>query len=412
VALLAVIGLALYVPGRLLWAESHFRAAQEALRRRDFALAREHLLTYLEVRPNSAAAHLLLAQAARRTGFFEEAERRLAICERLEGPTPATDLERTLQSVQQGDLSAAGPLWAKIEEDVPETDLILEALCQGYRKNYLLQGTLRCLDCWLKRQPDNVEALLLRGWVRERQIDIRAAIADYRQALTAAPDNAEVKLRLARALLRSGQPRQALPLFQALAEASPADPAAGLGVALCHKQLGRIKQARRLLARLTAQHPQEFQVLYERGKFALETGHGAEAETWLRKAVALAPDDYQANYSLSLCLTRRGSPQEAQALRKRVKQLEANVVRIGDLTEKLQGRPAEPGLRCEIGELFLSIGEYQEGVYWLESALRADPAFRRAHKALADHYDRHEQPALADLHRRQAGGTPAQAAGP
>src|SRR5262249_43463495 len=150
-----------------------------------------------------------------------------------------------------------------------------------------------------------------------------------------------------------------------LSEQSPRDPAPGLGVAQCEMQLGRSGEAKKLLDQLAADHPQEYQVVFERGRFALETGRGREAETWLRQAVALAPDDYQANFSLSKCLNQQGPSAEALTLRKRVKQIESDVVRIADLTEKLQSRPTDPALRCEIGELFFRIGEYKEGVFWL-----------------------------------------------
>jgi tetratricopeptide (TPR) repeat protein len=401
-ALLAVTGLSLYLPCRLLWAESHFRAAQKALDRRDFAQAEGHLHTYLDVHPNSAPAHLLLAQLARRTGFLDEAERRLTICERLDGPTPATDLEHTLLAVQQGDLSAEASLWSQVRADAPEANLILEALAQGYRKNYLLRSLGHCLDAWIKRQPDNAVALLQRAWVHDRQGNLTAAVADCRRALAADPDNRNTRVRLARALLQAGQARKAEPLFAGLYDQSPDDPQAGVGLALCRRQLGRTAQARQLLAHLTERFPETFEVLLERGRLALETGQDADAETWLRRAVALAPDDYRALYSLSQCLNRRGPPAEARALRERVRRLQADMARMSRLTDRLQRRPADPDLRRQIGDLFLRIGEDREGLFWLQSALRADPRHVPTHLALAGYYERHYQPSLAGRHRRLA----------
>ena len=48
----------------------------------------------------------------------------------------------------------------------------------------------------------------------------------------------------------------------------------------------------------------------------------------------------------------------------------------------------DPAPRCETGTLLLRNGREQEGVRWLISALRNDPLYRPAHKALADHYER------------------------
>src|SRR6516162_7740495 len=62
VAGLAVAGEAAYLIGRQLWADHHFRAAEEAMGRRDFDAARSHLALCLEVRPTDAEAHFLAAR--------------------------------------------------------------------------------------------------------------------------------------------------------------------------------------------------------------------------------------------------------------------------------------------------------------------------------------------------------------
>src|SRR5262249_5176340 len=67
--LLSFVGLggAAYVAYDWLWgAESHWRAAHEAVRRDDCRKADEQLKIYLKARPDKAEAHLLAAQVARR----------------------------------------------------------------------------------------------------------------------------------------------------------------------------------------------------------------------------------------------------------------------------------------------------------------------------------------------------------
>jgi predicted Zn-dependent protease len=398
--LLVLISVGLYVPGRLLWAEGELHAAQNAFDARQLSEARLHLVEYLEVWPNSAAAHLLMARTARRAGFFAEAERRLDICERIEGANEATGLERALLVVQQGDLSGEASLRGQLEQKPAESEMIREALLQGYRKNYLLQKMLRLLDGWLEEQPGNTYALLQRAWVRERQNVVSLAIVDYRRALRSDPKDVPAQLALAQALLRDGQPREAEKRFRDLRDRQPADPQVGLGLALSLRKLGgRTPDAQRLLDELVKRHPRQFSLLLERGRLALDLGRDAEAERFLRQAVDLVPDDYQANYSLGICLGRRGKSAEAEQYRERAKRIEADMIRIADLTEKLQAAPYNPALRCEIGKLFVRIGENQEGLFWLESALRADPAHEAAHDALADYYTRNHQPTRAARHR-------------
>jgi hypothetical protein len=57
-----------------------------------------------------------------------------------------------------------------------------------------------------------------------------------------------------------------------------------------------------------------------------------------------------------------------------------------------------------MGQLMLRNGEPREGVLWLESALRVDPAFAPAHKALAEHFEKAKQPERAAGHRRFLAG--------
>jgi tetratricopeptide (TPR) repeat protein len=387
----------------MLWAKHHLRAAEEALERQQFGQARQHLTKYLSVWPNSAPAHLLLAQTARRAGFPEEAERQLDICERLEEePSGAVELERALLKVEQGDFAEEDTLWTRVEEDPTEAVLILESLTKGYRRYFLLGKMLKTLDKLLRLQPNNVYALLERGWVHERQFFYRLAISDYRQALEVDPDNEVVRLTLAQGLLALGEGKEALPLFEELRKVQPENPKVGLGLAQCRMKLGLTEQARILLDKLAAQFPNEAGILLERGRLALETGHRAEAKSWFRKAVAQAPHDYQANYNLLLCLNAGGPKEERKKYKTLVARIQKDIERLHDLTGELQSKPYAPNLRCEIGQIFLRNGAEKQGLMWLQSSLQIDPLYRRTHEVLADYYEEHHQSTLAERHRRKA----------
>ena len=52
----------------------------------------------------------------------------------------------------------------------------------------------------------------------------------------------------------------------------------------------------------------------------------------------------------------------------------------------MASRPDDPALHCELGELLLRSGHREEGLRWLHSALRQDPQFEPARKALAEFY--------------------------
>src|SRR5258708_38564619 len=90
---------------------NHERAARLALAERDFKVARDHLRTCLDLRPNNASTPFLAAQAARRGRDLDAADGQLLICQRLEDMTDDVTLEWALLLAQRGKL-------IEVEEDL------------------------------------------------------------------------------------------------------------------------------------------------------------------------------------------------------------------------------------------------------------------------------------------------------
>jgi Tfp pilus assembly protein PilF len=402
-ALLVLTGVGVYVAGWNLWAGYHFQAAQRALERPDFARARAHLALCLEFWPRSAETHFLAAQAARRAGAFQDAEQHLSRCQKLGWPREAVELEQALARAQRGDLdSVEGYLLSGLGKDAPETVLILEALAQGYLRTYRLPEALDCLDRWLKHQPDNVQALLWRGEVKERRKDSAEAVASYRRAVELAPGDDRARLHLAEALTRSDRAEEAVEHFERLRQRQAGNPAVLLGLARCRRSMGKTEEARQLLEGVVASHPRHVEAVEELGKLLLQSGQPDEAEGWLRRAVQLAPYERDANFNLYQCLVQRGRREEAGHYLARAEKIDADFQRLSELTRKVAAEPRDPALRQEAGAILLRNGQEQEGLRWLASALQEDPKHRPTHQTLADYYERAGQRTLAAQHRRQA----------
>ncbi len=370
---------------------SHLRAAQKDLQRRDFAAAQAHLRICRDLRPGAAEVQFLLARASRLGGFLADAEFRLSLSQQLGGPNEAIALERALLRVQQGrwSLPLEVQLQTYIDQNHPDLPDILDTLSQGYVKIYRLNSARYCLDLWLERQPNNVRALLRRGWVKERQHHLEEAVEDYRQAAAAEEDNTTARLRLAETLLFLEQAEEARPLLESLRQQRPEDVEVLLGLARCRRKLGETEAAGRLLEELAGRAPRDPVVLLERGSLALQQKRLDNAENWLRQAVELAPYDYKTNYALLLCLNQCGKTQEAEEQDQRVRRIKADMIRMSELTDLLQTHPYDADLRCEVGRLFLRNGEPREGVLWLQSALQVAPDYQPAQQALAEHSKQH-----------------------
>jgi Tfp pilus assembly protein PilF len=389
-------------------AEPHLTAGEKALDRHDFAIARAEFDAYLQAWPAHGRAHLLAAEAARRLGRYDDAEEHLRACDRLKWDPPAVALERTLADVQRGEMGEEAEqfLWERIDAGDAEALAVLEVLTQYYLDTYQLMRAKDCLNRYLELRPDDLQALLGRAYVWERLLYFADAAKDYRRAVELHPDDGLARLRLAKNLLITGEPAEALTHFERLAARRPEDREVRLGLAQCRRRVGDGEEAQRLLDGLLADRPDDAAALTERGLVALNQNRPDEAEGFLRKAVAAAPYNREANYNLYQSLLRQGKDDEAQERLAAVERLDADLTRLDAVSKAVIQSPGDAALRLEGGELFLRNGQEDEGVRWLELALRLDPTLRPAHRALADYFGRVGRADLAAVHSRLAAGAP------
>jgi tetratricopeptide (TPR) repeat protein len=471
VALTAIILFAILIgfilfASRELWARYHYRAAQQAHAAKDPAAEYAHLLQCLRVWTTSGETYLLAAQAARRTGDFDEAEKLLKRSDQLAAPPSSVLLERLLLGFQRHpadyDLHA---LLATARNAPPNQEAVgelLEALSRACLKSFRLSEARSCLDLWIEREPANLQALLWRGWVLEQVSgNSQLPLADYRQAVWHHPNEASALFRLAEILLRAKLPEEALPHLVTLDEKQPDNPLLLVNLAACRQELGEPAAARTLLDRmLTPQrlrlveqlaeraralqpvpeelasaswYRQAFAVapfgndgqahyvvdLYIRGllaraALALADGHPAEAETDLRTAVKLDPFDYSATYQLFLCLEQQGRKEETRDWKARLEQITADQKQMSDLVQQVRQAPRNPAPRCAAGKILLRNGQPGEAIRWLESALHEDSTYEPAHALLTEWYDKAGDRDRAAQHRawvRQPSRSPGSSSG-
>jgi tetratricopeptide (TPR) repeat protein len=390
---LGLLGLAGVRLVSYLQARSHREAAEQALERRDFIKAYEHLARCLDYWPDDAETHLLAARTARRGGAAPtKAEEHLRKCEELHGPAEAIRLERTLARVQQGDFGdLEGPLQQAVDADHAEAGVILEAMTQGYLRTYRFLAAQEALKRLRKREPENLQALLWQAAVAEHLHNYHEAIRTYRQVLERDPEHDPTRLHLGELLLELSRAAEAVEHFERLHERQPENPAVLLGLARCRRQLGDADQAHTLLKALAAHladltPPQQALFHYEQGQLARAAGNPEDAERAFRKALRLTPFDRETLFALSQCLGQQPSKTaEADAVRQRWKQLDRDLNRLFDLCRQAALKPNDAALSRQAGELCLQVGREEDGLHWLAAALRLDPDNAETQKILENY---------------------------
>ncbi|HKI34911.1 MAG TPA: tetratricopeptide repeat protein [Gemmataceae bacterium] len=391
-ALLGTASLALFaVAVALLWPPArafyHARAAERAAERWEFDEARAHLAVCLEIWPDSASIHFQAARAARRAGKLDEAQEHLSRSQSLAGPSPRTDREWALLRAERGEVEAVEDyLKRTVGPEDPDAPLVLEALARGYLRADRPSSLLESTALWLQARPRDTHALYFRGLAFERLGDRGEAVAAFRESAEADPDNAAARLRLGELLLSQAAADEALPQFEAVRAKRPADPAVLLGVARCRRALGQAREARDILDRLLADRPDDARALAEWGRLALAEGDAAGAEARLRRAVELAPDEREALHALIQSLrAQEDKRRAADELEPRLRDLDDDLRRLGELLRAVDREPRDPAPRTEAARICLRHGRKDEGLRWLASVLRLDPGYAPARELLAAH---------------------------
>jgi tetratricopeptide (TPR) repeat protein len=426
---LGALALFLLLAGWALWNEYHLRAARSLAETRDFSRALAALDRCSSFGPGSGTALFLKARIVRRLALYKDAQRLLdrkpqtkpsektevadlykesAVlleeCKAAGYDPDALALERIFLQAQRGDVGSVEKyLRSCLEDHHPETLLILEALAQGFLKNFRLTEAVACLDQWLQLQPDTAPALIWRAEARERLRQHSDSLRDYTRAVELEPDYPGSRLRLAGLLLQVNQPAEALKHYRYLFGQRPEDPAVLVGLARCHRALGQAEEGRPFLERLLAQEPHHAEGLAALGQLELESQRLAEAECWLCQAVAEDPSFPDAIHNLSRCLELLGKAEEAKKWRTRLQTIDKDFARLKQIVLQVQAAPHDPAPRYEAGVIFLRNGQDQDGLSWLASALQQDPDHQPTHQALADYYEKHQQTEKAAYHRAKVG---------
>jgi tetratricopeptide (TPR) repeat protein len=376
----------------------------QALERRDFLAGHALVLHYLELCPKDVSAHLLAAQVARRAQFQEpffgpqtdllrEADRHLDDCARLNGPEETIAIERALLRVQQGEFDGVEEaLLAFVQTDGADNPLILEGLIHGYLRTMKVEKARSSVEKLLALQPDNAQALVWRGQLKEQLMNFAGAREDYEEAVRLNPDFDSAHYYLVGMLLWANQAAEAAKHLTWLENSVPENLLVRQARALCQVAMGQSEGARKLLDNWLRQtspsHPRKLEALVARSDVALMLDQPVEAEQYARQALRISPLDHNALYSLYRSLIAQGHHQEAAKVQTVLDRIKNDLQYVAKGPPLIAQSPDDLSLQHQLGEAYLRLGRTAEALIWFMSVLDRDPAYRPTLKVLADYYER------------------------
>jgi predicted O-linked N-acetylglucosamine transferase (SPINDLY family) len=184
----------------------------------------------------------------------------------------------------------------------------------------------------------------------------------------------------------------------------PVEPPSVLGV-LSHAterhQAGKLDLAVELYHGVLTQFPGQFDATHMLGVLALQRGQLNEAETWLRNALRINPQDAAAHYNLATALYQTGRFTDAAVSLKQALVLNpvaaeacallgATLAAVGDevgareaFSKASQLTPNDAGIHLNLGCIQRKQGDLQAAAVSLTRAVELNPNMLRAHQQLA-----------------------------
>ncbi len=365
------------------------------------------LLQTVEKHANCKKTQFLLARANRRLGRLDDVRKHLNAAEEMGYSPAAIELEKWLTQAQSGHVSSVLPqlreYLATSNTDVQE---VCEALVNGYLRNYRFEEAAHWLEAWEGDFPQEAQPHFCRGALWQHFDRLPDALKEFRRAVELEPGRTDVRLELGRVLAGLHQYDRAILQLQRCLEDDPQNSDVLAALAGCFLLQGELERPRKIYQQLLTRNPKDFSALWGLGQLALSDGNCQEAIDWLEKALNQQPRNQSVHHTLATALQACGRPEEAKVHHAFVEEATQALARVRLLVEQVQKQPDSLEPRYEIGVTLLQYASASDGIAWLYSALEIDPQHTKTHQALAEYYQQHGNPKLAERHARLAAGSP------
>lgn len=278
--------------------------------------------------------------------------------------------EAAARGGRQADVPAIlGPLLARDPDDVD----VHRLLAASWYDTGAIDPAIHHLRETARLAPRDPRPHRLLGLIHNDYERYEDAIGFYEESLRRAPDQpdrADVLLELAACQAKTLAHEAALETLDRL----PPGTAADVLRAECLVALGRIAEARGLVAAAIARSPEDLAALVLEGTILLEDGRAADAAATFARATALHSHDYVARLKLSQALDRAGRSAEAARERGAAEGIRARREEFAELHREAWDRPYDPRVRRRLAEVADSLGRPDLAAVWRAAAAAVEAA--------------------------------------
>lgn len=290
--------------------EPHFHSGWIHSKLRDYAAAIREFEAALKLDPAFPRVKFELAMAWLDA---QQPERAIPMLKQVVGAEPANGNARFQLGAalfKMGDCASAEPMLRQAT-DAPQTHFLLASCLKKMGRGEEAAAEMEIVKRQREAGDARTRARFLAAMAHQKAEggDLEGAAADYRESL-ALVDDAQVRLDLAVALLRTGEAEAVIALL-----GGDRSPVARYQLALAQAKLGRMKESSALLEQALGERPQFVEALYQLGVNRIATREFVAAERALGQAVKLRPDEPAMRLAWAESLERLGRIQEARAQR-------------------------------------------------------------------------------------------------
>ncbi len=384
---LVVVGLLLW-QGPALWRWLCLARVQSAIAESRWADATAWLKRLRWNDADSTPALMCEARMLRKQGDVSKARELLQRASLLRHSRAELQHEEWLIQAQQGDLaSSEEPLLKTLqaERDVRE---ILDALVQGYLRSGQYLKAEASVNSWRTMFPGDVRPYVLRGLWFLQLSDWTNATAELREALRRKPNDPDIELLLAEALLGDKHAEEAVELFRRSQQVWPGRESVALGLARALTTNGQPTQAVPLLQPFLERNPNATEVRQRLGEALLNSGRSEDAIRVLQPAAERSGRNVEIRYLLGTALRVVGRLDEAEPHLSFARQARQELQEVQRLHEHILQNLKNQSEKLQLASLLLKYDREAEAVIWLRSLLAEQPQHPEGRRLLAETFQR------------------------